>query len=95
VKLLDFGLARRVETRRGRFTATAQGVIAGRWPTCRRSKRGKPVDARSDIFSFGSVLYEMVSGQRRSVERRRLPLGAVISREPAALGAEIRAISHR
>ena len=44
---------------------------------------GKPVDARSDIFSFGSVLYEMVTGQRAFQGDSKISiLAAVLNQEP-------------
>jgi len=47
---------------------------------------GKKVDARSDIFSFGSVLYEMVSGRRAfSGETKVSTLSAVLHQEPPPL----------
>jgi serine/threonine protein kinase len=44
---------------------------------------GKKVDARSDIFSFGSMLYEMVTGQRAFTGGSKLAsLSAVLHKEP-------------
>lgn len=66
VKLLDFGLARRLPTGDGSgSTLTHSGEIMGT-PAYMSPEQaeGKPVDARSDIFSFGSLLYEMVSGRK-------------------------------
>lgn len=66
VKLLDFGLARRVHTGDGSgSTLTHSGEIMGT-PAYMSPEQaeGKAVDARSDIFSFGSLLYEMVSGRK-------------------------------
>src|SRR5262249_54224192 len=71
VKILDFGLAR-VETPQERLTqsptegvgtepGTVMGTVGYMSP---EQVRGRPADARSDIFSFGSVLYEMLSGER-------------------------------
>lgn len=71
VKLLDFGLAKLLrgpvhdpdETKGA--PVTAQGSIVGTF--CYMSPeqaQGKPVDARSDIFAFGAVLYEMATGRR-------------------------------
>jgi serine/threonine protein kinase len=48
---------------------------------------GKPVDARSDIFSFGSVLYEMLSGRRAfDGETKATTMAAVITLDPAPPG---------
>ena len=48
---------------------------------------GKPVDARSDLFSFGCVLYEMVSGRRAFVGDSAVSvLAAVVRGEPEPLG---------
>ena len=67
VKLLDFGLAKHCdggfdtkdapETVEGRFAGTVAYVSP-------EQADAKPVDARSDIFSFGSVLYEMLTGRQ-------------------------------
>jgi serine/threonine protein kinase len=48
------------------------------------------VDARSDIFSFGAVLYEMLTGRQPFQEESKTStLGAIIHKEPESLGAEI------
>jgi len=69
VKLLDFGLARRVELAAGQDTTlTVEGAILGTLAYMSPEQaQGKPVDARSDVFSFGSVLYQMVTGRRAFV----------------------------
>jgi serine/threonine-protein kinase len=64
-KLLDFGIAR---TRVGigpDSTMTAEGSVSGT-PAymAPEQAQGRATDARSDIFSFGAVLYEMLSGRR-------------------------------
>ena len=73
VKVLDFGLAKLSEkVRRGESETTLteqpktdEGTIVGTVSYMSPEQaEGKPVDARSDIFSFGSMLYEMVTGAR-------------------------------
>ncbi len=63
VKVLDFGLAKLTEpSGPGESTATAVvGTVAYMSP---EQAEGIRVDARSDIFSFGAVLYEMLAGRR-------------------------------
>ena len=47
---------------------------------------GKPTDARSDVFSFGAVLYEMVTGRRAfDGETKMATLAAILEREPRPL----------
>ena len=71
VKILDFGLAKLVEQKAVGFEAstvkqnqTAKGVIMGtvNYMSPEQAK-GEKVDARTDIFSFGVVLYEMIAGR--------------------------------
>ena len=75
VKILDFGLAKTTQkigcvgTDLGGATLTgaqtAAGVVMGTASYMAPEQvRGEPVDARTDIFSFGAVLYEMLSGHR-------------------------------
>jgi TolB-like protein/Flp pilus assembly protein TadD/predicted Ser/Thr protein kinase len=73
VKLLDFGLAKLTEPRPDETTApteslalrTEAGIVMGTAPYMSPEQAaGKPTDARSDIFAFGAVLYEMVTGRR-------------------------------
>jgi serine/threonine-protein kinase len=64
-KLLDFGLAKVTAQSDSSITLTLEGMLIGT-PAymAPEQAQGKPLDARSDIFSFGSVLYEMLSGRR-------------------------------
>jgi serine/threonine protein kinase/Tol biopolymer transport system component len=74
VKLLDFGIAKLThpEGATGSQTnlptltpGTEPGVVMGTIGYMSPEQvRGKPVDARTDIFSFGAILYEMLSGRR-------------------------------
>jgi len=61
-KLLDFGLARLVAADAD-VTRTMEGTVVGTMAYMPPEQvEGQPLDARSDIFSFGAVLYEMASG---------------------------------
>ncbi len=73
VKILDFGLAKLTQAEQGDSgseAATAQiatdaGVVMGTAGYMSPEQvRGKVTDLRSDLFSFGSILYEMISGKR-------------------------------
>src|SRR5262249_35106480 len=96
VKLLDFGLAR-VEpaSTSGRDDSaleqglTAAGTIVGTASYMSPEQiEGKPADTRSDIFSFGLVLYEMVSGRRAfNGDSAIAVMAAILRDEPALLDA--------
>src|SRR5580658_8685406 len=80
-KVLDFGLARSV---RPDETITATRMVMGTPAYMAPEQReGKPCDARSDIYSFGCVLYEMSTGGRTGMEWKRIPsrkLEKIVSR---------------
>jgi dienelactone hydrolase len=88
VKVLDFGLAKLAE-RTGPEEATATleartepGVIAGTLAYASPEQiEAKPLDARSDIFSFGDVLYEMLTGRRPFQGDSQLSIMASILRD--------------
>ena len=62
VKLGDFGIAK-ASQRLSRHTMT--GVLQGKFPYMSPEQaEGKPLDQRSDVFSFGIVAYELLSGKR-------------------------------
>src|SRR5262249_46235807 len=99
VKLLDFGLAKLTETvPESDSTAatitvqqspqTEEGTIVGTVAYMSPEQaEGRKVDARSDIFTFGSVLYEMVTGRRPFEGPSRLStLSAILHKEPQPLG---------
>jgi serine/threonine protein kinase/tetratricopeptide (TPR) repeat protein len=98
VKVLDFGLAKLTEaasspedSTRTMQQSTEVGVIVGTAAYMSPEQaEGKKVDPRSDIFSFGSMLYEMLTG-RRAFRRDNpaLTLAAVLHLEPPPLPAEI------
>ena len=93
VKVLDFGLAKALDTAPEgdssqsptlTAAATQMGVIMGTAAYMSPEQaRGKPVDKRADIWAFGAVLYEMLTGKRAfGGEDVSLTLSAVLQREP-------------
>src|SRR5215469_14044668 len=94
VKLLDFGLAKQnhgslTHDETQSISVTQVGTIMGT-PAYMSPEQaeGKLADARSDIFSFGAVLYEMLAGRRAfSGGSSAATLGAVVHKDPAPLTA--------
>jgi len=100
VKILDFGLAKLTEQVQGDETAstatvdgegrpiTEEGVIVGTVAYMSPEQaEGKKVDARSDIFSLGSVLYEMATGQKAFQGASKMStLSAILHQEPKPVG---------
>src|SRR6266571_673651 len=94
-KILDFGLAKLTAPEAGDATSTnldllnqtGSGVVLGTAGYMSPEQvRGEKADARSDIFSFGVVLYEMLSGQRAFAGRTGADrASAILKDEPADL----------
>ena len=93
VKVLDFGLAKLTSLRRHATatisagsvgSATSTGAVVGTVGYMSPEQaRGEEVDQRSDIFSFGSVLYEMATG-RQAFEGKTsaVVLGSILHKDP-------------
>jgi hypothetical protein len=64
VKIVDFGLARITEPTSGAVQATQTGAVMGtpRYMSPEQA-RGEKLDPRTDVFSLGAVLYEMIAGR--------------------------------
>jgi len=94
IKLLDFGLAKhtgtlaesdetvtRAMTQKGQILGTLQYMSP-------EQLQGKETDGRSDLFSFGCVLYEMLTGKRAfEGESAASVIAAILEREPAPMQA--------
>jgi eukaryotic-like serine/threonine-protein kinase len=91
VKVLDFGLAKFAEpepvseAEHTEPLTTKAGMVFGTAAYMSPEQaEGKPADTRSDIFSFGALLYQMVTGRRAFLGENVITiLAAVINHEPA------------
>ena len=106
VKILDFGLAKLTQPDSARdggahtslptmTHATEAGVVMGTAGYMSPEQvRGIAVDARSDIFSFGAILYEMISGKRAfHGETAADTMSEILKEEPADLSESNRNVS--
>ena len=96
IKLFDFGLARLLDKATGTETSDAptkhrnlteeHAIIGTLQYMAPEQLEGKEADARSDIFAFGAVLYEMVTGRRAFEGKTQASLiGAIMTSEPPAM----------
>ena len=94
IKVLDFGLAKLVIPEQGHEAtvtlaspATLPGTVMGTVGYMSPEQvRGEPLDPRSDIFSFGAVLYEMLTGKRAfKRETSAETMTAILREEPQGL----------
>ena len=103
VKLLDFGLAKLVEPDKGEVSQatsmptalqqsqplTTRGTILGTFQYMAPEQlEGGEADARSDIFAFGCVLYEMLTGQKAFTGKSQASLiGSIMSSDPPPISS--------
>jgi Tol biopolymer transport system component len=94
VKILDFGLAKLKSEKDGEpqtdmrtVSGTEPGVVLGTMGYMSPEQvRGKAADRRSDLFSFGTILYEMLSGQRAfRGDTAADTITAILTKEPPDL----------
>jgi serine/threonine protein kinase/Tol biopolymer transport system component len=99
LKILDFGLAKRTDQERTDVETSAPtasklteaGTVVGTLAYMSPEQvRGLPVDYRSDIFSLGAILYEMLSG-RKAFKRDTSAdtMGAILREEPPEFGWKV------
>src|SRR6266508_3676621 len=103
LKILDFGLAKRVEAvAPGKETSaptgsgdTEPGTVMGTAGYMSPEQvKGLPVDHRSDLFSFGAILYELLSGKKAfKRDTTSDTIAAILKEEPPELTQSCRNIS--
>ncbi|MEK6333655.1 MAG: protein kinase [Acidobacteriota bacterium] len=102
-KILDFGLAKLLDTgvpddksseaQTKRVVTYAGAVLGSVGYMSPEQVRGRPVDARSDIFSLGVLLYEMVTGDRAFVGESAVEtMNAILKEEPPPIQTQSRMI---
>ncbi len=96
IKVLDFGLAKMEKPLAGSTgdhaeTLTERGALVGTVDYMSPEQlEGKDADARSDIFAFGLVLYEMITGKRAfGAPSRAGTIAAILERDPPAIEPEV------
>jgi eukaryotic-like serine/threonine-protein kinase len=97
VKIADFGLAKSLDSLSERgpddptISMTALGIVAGTVAYMSPEQAsGQRIDTRSDIFSFGLIVYEMSSGKKAFVRRSKVEtLEAIINADAPPLAAEV------
>jgi len=98
VKLLDFGLAKAMATPASQSSLTSlptqhgltqEGTILGTFQYMAPEQlEGKEADARTDLFAFGCVLYEMATGKKAfSASSQASLITAIMSRDPAPISS--------
>jgi eukaryotic-like serine/threonine-protein kinase len=94
VKILDFGLAKLTRPEPEEITDTsvrtldsdAATIVGTAGYMSPEQVRGRPADGRSDLFAFGAILYEMLSGQRAfKGDTAADTLTAILTKEPPEL----------
>jgi eukaryotic-like serine/threonine-protein kinase len=108
VKLLDFGLALRgapdaatlgfdATAQDGAQALTAEGAILGTLQYISPEQlEGKPADRRADIFAFGALAYEMITGRTAFPSTSRAALvGAILKDDPPPIGELVPDVSRR
>jgi Tol biopolymer transport system component len=104
VKILDFGLAKLTHADEGSgpqtnlptaTLGTEPGVVMGTLGYISPEQiKGKPADARSDIFALGAILYEMLSGKRAfQADSAGETMAAILREDPPDLSATNKSIS--
>jgi len=102
LKLLDFGLAQMAPQQSADANAISTQTLVGAGKVVGTPQymspeqiEGRPVDARSDIFSFGAVFYEMLTGRRAfEGQSQASVLASILEREPPPLSRVSPAIEH-
>src|ERR1700733_13329681 len=102
VKILDFGLAKLTQAESGVHTSmatashgTEAGIVLGTAGYMSPEQvRGQALDARSDIFSFGAILYEMLSGKRAfHGDTAADTMSSILKEDPPELNETNRSVS--
>lgn len=103
VKVLDFGLAKLTEKTAPldfetltTLVKTSPGLVMGTVGYMSPEQaRGKDVDARTDIFSFGAMFYEMLAGKRPFVGENEVDvIGSILHKDPVPLSLAAPEIPH-
>jgi len=106
VKILDFGIAKLTEKKAESIDAeaataikaggTSPGMIIGTAAYMSPEQaRGKDIDARSDIFSFGAMLYEMLAGKQPFEGENAMDvIGSILNKEPVPIQQLLPEVPH-